>query len=129
MSKFSINLQHLSLPDAIAAVVEAWYDAQSIDDTHNDTHNDAQIEITLPSLVRLSDWIKAIGVSRSTAYRLMKLIEIEPETRRVSDSRTPVSHLSAEQIQQLQPWAEMLVNGSTIASVKARIAASREGTQ
>jgi hypothetical protein len=29
MSKFCIDLEGMMLPDAIAAVVEAWYDAQS----------------------------------------------------------------------------------------------------
>ena len=29
MSKFCIDLEDMMLPDAIAAVVEAWYDAQS----------------------------------------------------------------------------------------------------
>lgn len=121
MSKFSINLQHLSLPDAIAAVVEAWYDAQSIDDAH--------VKNTIPNVMRLKDWIEASGLSRSTAYELLKLLQIEPEARRVPTSRKPVSHLSAEQIQQLQPWAQIIADGSTVASVKARVAATREGTQ
>ena len=30
MSKFCIELEGISMPDAIAAVVEAWYDAQNI---------------------------------------------------------------------------------------------------
>ena len=30
MSKFCIDLEGVMLPDAIAAVVEAWYDAQSV---------------------------------------------------------------------------------------------------
>jgi hypothetical protein len=29
MSKFCIDLEGMMLPDAIAAVVEAWYDAQN----------------------------------------------------------------------------------------------------
>ena len=57
--------------------------------------------------IRLSDWIEASGLSRSTAYELLKLLQIEPEARRVPSSRKPVSHLSAEQIQQLQPWASV----------------------
>lgn len=31
MSKFCIDLEGVMLPDAIAAVVEAWYDAQNVD--------------------------------------------------------------------------------------------------
>lgn len=30
MSKFCIELEGISMPDAIAAVIEAWYDAQNI---------------------------------------------------------------------------------------------------
>ena len=33
MSKFCIDLEGMLLPDAIAAVVEAWYEAQSVDNT------------------------------------------------------------------------------------------------
>lgn len=122
MSKFSIDLQHLSLPDAIAAVVEAWYDAQCID--NGQSVDSAQIEITLPGVVRVSDWIEASGLSRSTAYELLKLLQIEPEARRVPTSRKPVSHLSAEQIQQLQPWAQSIANGATVAKVKSQIMAT-----
>lgn len=35
MSKFCIDLEGMMLPNAIAAVVEAWYDAQNLDNTHN----------------------------------------------------------------------------------------------
>jgi hypothetical protein len=31
MSKFCIDLEGMMLPDAIAAIVEAWYDAQTTD--------------------------------------------------------------------------------------------------
>lgn len=31
MTKFCIELEGITMPDAIAAVVEAWYDAQNID--------------------------------------------------------------------------------------------------
>jgi hypothetical protein len=47
MSKFCINLEGLMLPDAIAAVVEAWYDAQNkieIDDWENDLRAKIQEE-------------------------------------------------------------------------------------
>ena len=71
--------------------------------------------------IRLSDWIEASGLSRSTAYELLKLLQIEPEARRVPSSRKPVSHLSAEQIQQLQPWASELASGATLPQVRERL--------
>ena len=117
MNNFSIDLQNVSLPDAIAAVVEAWYDAQAVDEV--------QIETTTNGVSRLNDWIKASGLSRSTAYELLKLLQIEPEARRVPTSRKPVSHLSAEQIQELQPWAQSIANGATVASVKSKIMTTR----
>jgi hypothetical protein len=74
--------------------------------------------------IRLSDWIDASGLSRSTAYELLKLLQIEPEARRVPTSRKPVSHLSAEQIQQLQPWANELASGATLPQIRERLGRS-----
>jgi len=71
--------------------------------------------------IRLSDWIEASGLSRSTAYELLKLLQIEPEARRVPTSRKPVSHLSAEQIQQLQPWVMELQRGATLPQIRERL--------
>lgn len=71
--------------------------------------------------IRLSDWIEATRLSRSTAYELLKLLQIEPEARRVPTSRKPVSHLSAEQIQKLQPWAAQLASGATLPQIRERL--------
>ena len=114
MSKFTIELQHLSLPEAIAALVEAWYDNQMLDFEELE-------EVAMPSLIRLSDWIKSTGISRATAYELLRLLQIKPEPRRVPTSRKPVSYLSIDQLKLLQPWAQNIMDGSTVASVKAQI--------
>lgn len=74
--------------------------------------------------IRLSDWIDSSGLSRSTAYELLKLLQIEPEARRVPTSRKPVSHLSAEQIQQLQPWANELASGTSLPQIRERLGQS-----
>lgn len=71
--------------------------------------------------IRLSDWIEDSGLSRSTAYELLKLLAIEPEPRRVPTSRKPVSHLSAEQVRELQPWAAALAGGATLPQVRERL--------
>ena len=71
--------------------------------------------------IRLSDWIEASGLSRSTAYELLKLLQIEPEARRVPTSRKPVSHLSADQLQQLQPWVQELNRGATLPQIRERL--------
>jgi len=114
MSKFCINLENMTLPDAIAALCEAWYDAQETDNIKE--------EDEVSSLVRFSEWVEASGLSRSTAYELLKLLAIEPEARRVPSSRKPVSHLTAEQIRQLQPWAQKIANGLTVAKAKQMLA-------
>lgn len=71
--------------------------------------------------IRLSDWIESSGLSRSTAYELLKLLQIEPEARRVPTSRKPVSHLSSEQAQALQPWAAQLAGGATLPQIRERL--------
>lgn len=114
MSKFCIDLENMTLPDAIAALCEAWYDAQGADTTKE--------EDEVSSLVRFSEWVETSGISRSTAYELLKLLQIEPEARRVPSSRKPVSHLTTEQIRQLQPWAQKIANGLTVAKVKQMLA-------
>jgi len=71
--------------------------------------------------IRLSDWIEASNLSRSTAYELLKLLQIEPEARRVPTSRKPVSHLSSDQLQQLQPWVMELQRGATLPQIRERL--------
>jgi hypothetical protein len=71
--------------------------------------------------VRLSDWIDASALSRSTVYELLKLLGIEPEARRVPTSRKPVSHLTSEQVQVLEPWAAELRRGATLPQIRDRL--------
>lgn len=71
--------------------------------------------------IRLSDWIEAAGISRSTAYELLKLLQIEPEARRVPSSRKPVSHLSGEQMGTLAPWVAELKRGATLPQLRERL--------
>jgi hypothetical protein len=80
------------------------------------THAIAQLDA-----MRLSDWIDATGLSRSTAYELLRLLQIEPEARRVPSSRKPVSHLTADQLEQLQPWAQQLASGATLPQIRDRL--------
>ena len=74
--------------------------------------------------VRLSDWIQATGLSRSSAYELLKLLGVEPEARRVPSSRKPVSHLTAGDLALLQPWADELRAGATLPQLRDRIGRS-----
>lgn len=81
----------------------------------------APVAVELDS-VRLSDWIDAHPqVSRSTAYELLKLLAIEPERRRVPGSRKPVSHLTADHVATLEPWALALERGEPLSKVRDRL--------
>ena len=72
--------------------------------------------------IRLTDWIEQAGLSRSTAYELLKLLGIEPEARRVPTIRKPVSHLSGEQIEQLLPWVqEIRDRGVSLPQIRDRL--------
>lgn len=71
--------------------------------------------------IRLSDWIEARGLSRSTAYELLKLMQIEPEARRVPTSRKPVSHLTADQLEVLDPLAAEINRGATLPQIRDRL--------
>ena len=74
--------------------------------------------------VRLSNWIEHTGLSRSTAYELLKLLGIEPEARRVPSSRKPVSHLTASDLKLLKPWADEIRAGATLPQIRDRIGRS-----
>jgi hypothetical protein len=92
-----------------------------IPDIHRRSRMEATDAITTLDAVRLSDWIDANGISRSTAYELLKLLGIEPEARRVPTSRKPVSHLTSEQVQVLEPWAAELRRGATLPQLRDRL--------
>jgi hypothetical protein len=65
MSKFCIDLEGVMLPDAIAAVVEAWYDAQSAGVA-------AQAQEVCYTIPRLE---KVLNRSRATIYRYLNISE------------------------------------------------------
>ena len=65
-------------------------------------------------LKRFSEWHEGAGISRSTAYQLLKLLEIQPEQRRVAGSKKPASFLSAEQQTLLNQAVQALNNGMSL---------------
>jgi len=77
--------------------------------------------------LRLSDWIESEGLSRSTAYELLKLLDIEPEARRVPTSRKPVSFLTREHLHQLRPFALMLSSGTPLSTIRRQVELNRSG--
>jgi hypothetical protein len=92
MSKFCIELEGMMLPDAIAAVVEAWYEVQNVETVQTDDSaiNCKQriVEITarhiqagllrngskMPSLRSIAD---IIGCHRNTALKVYQELETE----------------------------------------------------
>lgn len=74
----------------------------------------------VPDGQRLSDWHEDRGIPRTNAYGLLKLLGIKPDSRKVPDARKPVAWLSAEQIAALDPLAERLRDGATLASLQAQ---------
>ena len=69
-------------------------------------------------MIRLAHWIESSGLSRSTAYELLKLLGIQPLPRRVFGFRKPISHLTADQISQLSPWVARLKAGMSFSQVR-----------
>jgi hypothetical protein len=68
--------------------------------------------------IRVTDWLDAVGISRSTAYELFKLLGIEPEARRVPGIRRPASHINAEQMEVLAPWVSEIKRGATLPAIR-----------
>ena len=71
---------------------------------------------------RLSDWIEQVGISRSTAYELLRLTGTEPQPRRVAGSRKPVSHLLPAHLAVLNPLAQQLAEGITLPQIRRQLA-------
>ncbi len=59
MSKFCIELEGMMLPDAIAAVVEAWYDAQNVK------------AATITEFYTVKELEKVLNRSRASVYRIL----------------------------------------------------------
>jgi len=74
-------------------------------------------------MIRLSYWIESNGISRSTAYELLKLLNIQPLPRRVFGYRKPISHLTADQIGELAPLVLKLKGGSSFSQLRAEVLA------
>jgi hypothetical protein len=72
--------------------------------------------------IRLSDWISRTGISRSAAYELLRICQIEPEPRKLPDIRKPVSHLLPEHLEVLEPLARQLKDGATLPQIREQVA-------
>jgi hypothetical protein len=74
MSKFCIDLEGMMLPDAIAAIVEAWYDAQTTDkridkDDFGFMYNKARVPaVTTEDVQKMNQALAASNGSRLEAF-------------------------------------------------------------
>ncbi len=92
MSKFCIELEGMMLPDAIAAVVEAWYEAQNMQPLESEL--DQKISLSnkiikdkeLKSKLKLSIYIEQRGAKLAIRGRLPSKVNTETQwvTQRIS---------------------------------------------
>lgn len=75
----------------------------------------------IPDGLRLSKWIESRGLCRSTAYRLLRLAEIEPDIRKLDGSRKSASFLTAVQLQVMDAMVKHLSGGLSLAEVTAMV--------
>ncbi len=69
--------------------------------------------------LRFSDWTDAAGISRSTAFELVRLLGLELEQRKVPGSQRPVLFATANHLQVLNAYADKLRSGeTTLAALK-----------
>lgn len=66
--------------------------------------------------MRLSHWIAKSLMKKSTAYKLLDALNIQPLKARMPESRVPVSWLSVEMINALDPVVKRFHEGSTVAN-------------
>ena len=80
----------------------------------------ASMETSLAVLdgMRLSDWWESRGLSRSTAWRLVAMAQVQPSKARAAGSRAPVAFLSEAQVLVLDQLADQLRNGATMAQLE-----------
>jgi len=94
MSKFCIDLEGITMPDAIAAVVEAWYDAQNIIEVIEDSKEKrvkCKVEVLdcVSQLIKnnllvagdrmpsIRDLANRIGLHRNTVLKVYKQLQDE----------------------------------------------------
>jgi hypothetical protein len=87
----------------------------------------SETSLAVPDGIRLSEWWESRGLSRSTAFRLLKLLGIEPAKVRAAGSRSPVSFLSDDQVLQLDGLAQRLRNGATLAQLEGALVVAVQG--
>ena len=84
------------------------------------------IDVIPSGMQRFTEWFRSNGVSRSTAFQLLKLLDIEPIKRKVPDSKKPASFLTPQHISELSETVQLLNNGHSMADLQKLKGEARE---
>ena len=70
---------------------------------------------------RFSDWYEGHGISRTTAFALLRAAGIEPSKKRVLGVNKPVSYLAGDQLRAMEALVEQHKAGRSVAELSAAI--------
>ena len=70
---------------------------------------------------RFSDWYEGHGISRTTAFALLRAAGIEPGKKRVDGINKPVSYLAGDQLRAMEALVEQHKAGRSVAELSTAI--------
>lgn len=70
---------------------------------------------------RFSDWFENHGISRTTAFALLRAAGIEPSKKRIEGVNKPVSYLAGDQLRAMEALVEQHKAGRSVAELSTAI--------
>ena len=70
---------------------------------------------------RFSDWYEGHGISRTTAFALLRAAGIEPSKKRIEGVNKPVSFLAGEMLRDMEALVELHKQGRSVAELATAI--------
>ena len=70
---------------------------------------------------RVSDWYEGHGISRTTAFALLRAAGIEPSKKRIEGVNKPVSYLAGDQLRAMEALVEQHKQGRSVAELSTAI--------
>jgi hypothetical protein len=70
---------------------------------------------------RFSDWYEGHGISRTTAFALLRAAGIEPGKKRIEGVNKPVSYLAGEMLRDMEALVELHKQGRSVAELSTAI--------
>jgi hypothetical protein len=116
MSIFTTNLRGKMLPDVIAEIVEAWYQAQEISE---DIEKDM---ITYDADISSADIQDKYKMSNATYHRILRLLKIKSFLKVVEGRR--ISFITSEDLNKLSPCLDAWRRGKTVTDIAKMIKAN-----